>query len=53
MRGSCVVKEDYLDATPESTDSESIRSRWIIDKDIPIFKSEGREYIERFVNVGE
>ncbi len=52
-RGSCVVKEDYLDATPESTDSESIRSRWIIDKDIPIFKSEGREYIERFVNVGE
>lgn len=52
-RGSCVVKENYLDATPESTDSESIRSRWIIDRDIPIFKGEGREYIERFVNVGE
>lgn len=52
-RGSCVVKEDYLDATPESTDSELIRSHWIIDKHIPIFKGEGREYIERFVNVGE
>jgi tRNA(His) 5'-end guanylyltransferase len=52
-RGSCVVKENYLDATPESTDSESIRNRWIIDRDIPIFKGEGREYIERFVNVGE
>lgn len=52
-RGSCVVKENYLDATPESTDSESMRSRWIIDKNIPIFKGDGRQYIERFVNVGE
>ena len=52
-RGSCVVKENYLDTTPESTDSELIRSRWIIDKNIPIFKGENREYIERFVNVGE
>ena len=52
-RGSCVVKENYLDATPEYTDSELIRSRWIIDKNIPIFRGEGREYIERFVNVGE
>ena len=52
-RGSCVLKENYLDATPESTDSETIRNRWIIDKNIPIFKGENREYIERFVNVGE
>lgn len=52
-RGSCVVKEKYIDATPESTDSQSIRSRWIIDKDIPIFKGDGREYIDRLVNVGE
>lgn len=52
-RGSCVVKENYLDTTPESTDSELIRSCWIIDKNIPIFKGENREYIERFVNVGE
>lgn len=28
-------------------------NNWIIDKDIPIFKGEGREYIEQFVNVGE
>ena len=52
-RGSCVIKEVYLDATPESTDSQSVRSRWIIDKDIPIFKGDGREYIEQLVNVGE
>lgn len=29
------------------------RSRWIIDKEIPIFKGEGRQYIEQLVNVGE
>lgn len=28
------------------------RTRWIIDKEIPIFKSEGREYIDRLVMVG-
>lgn len=28
-------------------------NNWIIDYDIPIFKGEGREYIEQFVNVGE
>ena len=28
-------------------------SKWIIDKDIPIFKGEGREYIEKLVMVGE
>lgn len=37
----------------EESESGTWRSRWIIDRDIPIFKGEGREYIERFVNVGE
>ena len=37
----------------EQSESGVWRSRWIIDKDIPIFKGDGREYIERFVNVGE
>lgn len=53
QKRSCVIKENYMDATPHSTDSQSVRSSWIIDKDIPIFKGEGREYIERLVNVGE
>lgn len=52
-RRSCVFKESYLDCSPESTDSQNIRSRWVIDENIPIFKGEGREYIEQFVNVGE
>lgn len=45
-RGSCCIKEIY-----KEEDSE--RSRWIIDKDIPIFKGEGREYIDRLIMVGE
>ena len=52
-RGSCVFKESYFDCSPESTYSQNIRSRWVVDENIPIFKGEGREYIERFVNVGE
>lgn len=52
-RGSCVVKENYIDATPHSTDSKSIRSRWIIDKNVPIFKGDEREYIDRLIFVGE
>ena len=41
-RGSCCVKEKY-----EKHDVE--RSKWIIDKDIPIFKGDGREYIEKLI----
>lgn len=52
-RGSCVLKEDYIDATLRSGGAETVRSRWVIDKDIPIFKGDGREYIERLINVGE
>lgn len=68
-RGSCVVKEEYwVDGNTGAEYSEEysealnrtggcetdiMRSRWIIDKDIPIFKGEGRQYIERFVDVGE
>ena len=42
-RGSCCIKFD---------DGVN-RPYWIIDRDIPIFKGEGREYIERFIYVGE
>ncbi len=68
-RGSCVVKEEYWvdknDGEEFSEEYQEIlnrnggtddtikRSRWVIDKEIPIFKGEGREYIERLINVGE
>lgn len=53
-RGSCCVKENYIfENTNENEDSCTERSRWIIDKEVPIFKGEGREYIDRLVYIGE
>lgn len=45
-RGTCCVKEEKM------VDGQ-MRSSWIIDTEIPIFKSADRDYIERFVFVGE
>lgn len=42
-RGTCIIKEKYLDG-------EFLRSNWIIDTDIPIFKGEDRKYIEQLIN---
>lgn len=58
-RGSCVVRNKVILECDEVTEKCMLRDQkqgennWIIDKDIPIFKGDGREYIERFVNVGE
>ena len=57
-RGTCVIKEEYY---PESVkgyencvvNASDVRTRWIVDKDIPIFKGEGRNYIEKLVMAGE
>ena len=47
-RGSACIK--YIESVdyPDGTTTE--RSRWKIDKNIPIFKNEGREYIEKLIN---
>lgn len=52
-RGVCCVKEEYVPDSSELHDTgesepASIRTRWILDKEIPIF-TKNREYIERFV----
>lgn len=39
QRGVCCIKDE--------------EGHWVIDYDIPIFKGEGREYIEKLINVGE
>ena len=50
-RGSCAIYADYQN--PKSlTEGDRIKG-WIIDKDIPIFKGKGRDYIENLVWVGE
>lgn len=55
-RGSCCIKE-YYSAVELSTYTGSIdaitRTRWIIDKEIPIFKGEDRNYIDKLIYVGE
>ena len=63
-RGSCCIKEEYYvyvdeHGFPNEIDSDevgvfkdilSVRTRWIIDTEIPIFKGEGREYIEKLIS---
>ena len=56
-RGSCCIKEVYyvgkngeeVPVEDSNKDDVTKRSRWIIDKDIPIFKGECRQYIERLI----
>lgn len=58
-RGSCcvrnkiVIETDSVMATAQLRDSSKSENEWIIDTDIPIFKGEGREYIDRLVFIGE
>ena len=64
-RGSCCVKTEENITENNSVEKMKFgedrkktiidieRSHWIIDTDIPIFKGEGREYIDRLVFVGE
>lgn len=57
-RGSCVVRNKIvleLDGVKETCmlrDSKQGENNWIIDKDIPIFKGDDRQYIEQFMKVG-
>jgi tRNA(His) 5'-end guanylyltransferase len=43
QRGSCCIKEIYHNENGE------LRNHWIIDKEIPIFKGDGRTYIDKLV----
>lgn len=52
-RGSCCIKEVYQDEDVDIKDGTCPRTRWVIDKEIPIFKGDDRNYIERFIYVGE
>lgn len=45
-RGSCCIKIN------EEVNGV-MRSKWVVDDNIPIFKGEGRNYIEKLINVGE
>ena len=55
-RGSCVVRNKIVVnsngviETAMLRDTTKSENEWIIDKEIPIFKGEGRQYIERLIN---
>lgn len=53
-RGSCCIR-GQADEAPSRTDgSRTENSRgWVIDNDIPIFKGEEREYVDRLIYIGE
>lgn len=55
-RGSCCIKNRYIISTSSDgtaicniNDPKKSENAWIIDKDIPIFKGEGRDYINKLV----
>ena len=58
-RGSCCVKNkiviesDGVVTTAQLRDTTANENDWIIDNEIPIFKGEGRKYIDDLIFVGE
>ena len=44
QRGSCCIKQDYIY-------ENILRKQWVIDNNIPLFKEEGRDYIEKLIFV--
>ena len=52
-RGSCCIKEQYQSEEVDSKDGPCVRTRWIIDNEIPIFTEENRNYMEKLVYIEE
>ena len=55
-RGSCAVKSDNpVDIVVNAGDRKIITHRklWYVDRKIPVFKGDGREYIERLIRFDE
>ena len=57
-RGSCCIKTTTTITCATEIDGEvktwaTERPHWFVDMEIPIFKNEGREYIEKLINVDE
>ena len=53
QRGSCCIKKIIQNKKDDTKNGAYIRSEWIIDNDIPIFKGNDRKYIEDLIYVGE
>ena len=57
-RGTCVIKDGTTCVYAKKDENGNIvtgsteRPHWVIDRYIPIFKGEGREYIDKLIRVG-
>ena len=52
-RGSCCIKTTIQNPNVDIKDGAYPKSIWMIDLDIPIFKGDGRNYIDKLVFIGE
>lgn len=59
-RGSCCVKKTAVETqevvgwdNQKIAELSNTRTNWGIDTEIPIFKGEGREYIDRLIEIGD
>lgn len=54
-RGSCCVRNHMISEPYDNRmlDKNACENEWVIDKNIPIFKGEGRKYIDDLIFVGE
>ena len=52
-RGSCCIKTTIQNPNVDIKDGVYPKSVWMIELDIPIFKGDGRNYIDKLVFIGE
>lgn len=52
-RGSCCIKTIIQNPNVDIKDGVYPKSIWMIDLDIPIFKGDGRQYIDKLIYIGE
>lgn len=52
-RGSCCIKTTIQNPNVDIKDGVYSKSIWTIDLDIPIFKGDGRQYIDKLIYIGE
>ena len=49
VNNKIVIESDGVVATAQLRDTTANENSWIIDNEIPIFKDNGREYIEELI----
>lgn len=54
-RGSCCIRKQVIVDMKDKVSDEillqvTVRPKWVIDTEIPLFKGEGRKYIEELIN---